>query len=133
MKNLREPLADAKGLESKASAEGDGKPIVCGPGEGNSRSQTGRSLFENSGLVEALFPRSIERGPIEALIPGQRATAKIQNFRARLSAAPLKLSGLGAGRRLHSSGFPRSIERGPIEAHLYSWECGAASRISALD
>ena len=60
------------------------------------------------------FPRSIERGPIEAgpyLLPCLPSSA----FRVQLNAAPLKLL-LHASRGAYRHVFPRSIERGPIEA-----------------
>src|SRR5271157_430471 len=64
------------------------------------------------------FPRSRERGPIEAgrgLRGGARDRA---HFRAHVSAAPLKqlkFQRLELGLRI----FPRSRERGPIEAWIY--------------
>ena len=60
------------------------------------------------------FPRSRERGPVEA--PSRDAPRdQFVRFRAHVSAAPLKLG----SKRLsyHSSClFPRSRERGPVEA-----------------
>src|SRR5271157_1101036 len=61
------------------------------------------------------FPRSRERGPIEAW-RGLRGGARDRaHFRAHVSAAPLKqlkFQRLELGLRI----FPRSRERGPIEA-----------------
>ena len=71
------------------------------PGDGNNRSQSWLWLFENLGLVEALFPRSRERGLIEA----------------RVVTGTLLLLAL----------FPRSRERGLIEAPVER-RCGNAWR-----
>ncbi len=60
------------------------------------------------------FPRSTERGPIEAL-RGRSSNAPTRRFRARQSAAPLKPEGVEV-LRLEQDVFPRSTERGPIEA-----------------
>src|SRR5579883_2980962 len=61
------------------------------------------------------FPRSPERGPIEAQRVVEISSRTWQYFRAHLSAAPLKQY---KGQYSHSSKreFPRSPERGPIEA-----------------
>ena len=56
------------------------------------RSQSGPEFFENSIVGSDAFPRSIERGPIEA--------------------------GISAPSPRHLPTFPRLIERGPIEAGL---------------
>ena len=63
----------------------------------------------------SIFPRSSERGPIEALGILTMLSTVGNYFRAHLSAAPLKLANQIAGRR-NVTGFPRSSERGPIEA-----------------
>ncbi len=68
------------------------------------------------------FPRSSERGPIEA----SRRPAAIRsssNFRAHLSAAPLKQHAARLDDFLAVE-FPRSSERGPIEARFLPaiWE-----------
>src|SRR5208282_4297126 len=61
------------------------------------------------------LPRSIERGPVEAL-PDQREPADFwQSFRAQLSAAPLKRH-VASFCRAGPGVLPRSIERGPVEA-----------------
>src|SRR5579875_719098 len=74
-----------------------------------------RRRFGCIGGRSLLFPRSFERGPIEAKKPLVCVSWRSSYFRAHLSAAPLKL--------LHSLHFaplylefPRSFERGPIEA-----------------
>src|SRR5215471_12707220 len=64
------------------------------------------------------FPRSIDRGPIEASRPHTRRCT-CRPFRDPLIAAPLKL----ARRRIlpwPNPTFPRSIDRGPIEARSWS-------------
>ena len=60
------------------------------------------------------FPRSRERGPIEAST-NFVTPMYFRNFRAHVSAAPLKRIRLPAAQRLRLA-FPRSRERGPIEA-----------------
>ena len=47
---------------------------------------------ENMMVCATLFPRSRERGPVEALPPGLYADWLRIDFRARVSAAPLKPS-----------------------------------------
>ncbi len=62
------------------------------------------------------FPRSYERGPIEA-----RKTLgfglSIRPFRVPMNAAPLKLSEVPTSSK-RGIRFPRSYERGPIEANV---------------
>ena len=63
------------------------------------------------------FPRSSERGPIEAvhrLVAATRCVAS--HFRAHRSAAPLKHVSDQSRRCRRAHEFPRSSERGPIEA-----------------
>ena len=60
------------------------------------------------------FPRSLERGPIEAH-RHSRSWRFVRNFRVHWNAAPLKPLPLSS-RRYEWRGFPRSLERGPIEA-----------------
>src|SRR6516225_4076730 len=67
-------------------------------------------------MTRSQFPRSIERGPIEACYPRPRL-APLPYFRAQLSAAPLK-QGVRHYKIILAAQFPRSIERGPIEAML---------------
>ncbi len=71
-------------------------------------------LRQRSGSNGSAFPRSSERGPIEALL-AEQCHQNLSYFRAHLSAAPLKLvpeRDIGEGEVV----FPRSSERGPIEA-----------------
>ena len=64
------------------------------------------------------FPRSKERGPIEAVgLVGYGVEAS-EDFRAQKSAAPLKPERLVTVHDPHEA-FPRSKERGPIEAAFY--------------
>ena len=63
-----------------------------------------------------MFPRSNERGPIEAPHPGYAGTPPPSRFRARTSAAPLKLRAYERIASERTREFPRSNERGPIEA-----------------
>src|SRR2546426_419421 len=59
------------------------------------------------------FPRTIVRGPIEAML-ADHTEVRAQHFRGRSSAAPLK-----RGSPVHGGVapvFPRTIVRGPIEA-----------------
>jgi hypothetical protein len=60
------------------------------------------------------FPRSSERGPIEACRSSRRSPT-VAHFRTHLSAAPLKL-GSQVGTVCQLDVFPRLSERGPIEA-----------------
>src|SRR5207244_230917 len=60
------------------------------------------------------FPRSIDRGPIEA-IREWSSKGTFRHFRDRLIAAPLKLWHDTAFPSTDYT-FPRSIDRGPIEA-----------------
>ena len=62
------------------------------------------------------FPRSRERGPIEAASDPSSATIRSASFRAHVSAAPLKRVVAGHYVVVDSAVFPRSRERGPIEA-----------------
>ena len=66
--------------------------------------------------ILCLFPRSHERGPIEAVLIGSDDVAAMRTFRVHTNAAPLKrkphLRSVGP-----SPSFPRSHERGPIEAN----------------
>src|SRR5579885_3290495 len=61
------------------------------------------------------FPRSSERGPIEASSRSCRTIRPLHHFRAHPSAAPLKLETADTEFLLEEV-FPRSSERGPIEA-----------------
>ena len=61
------------------------------------------------------LPRSIERGPVEAIIPRSDSEPTSIPFRAQLSAAPLKHDSL-LRFGFAAIGLPRSIERGPVEA-----------------
>ena len=74
--------------------------------------------------MSALFPRSPERGPIEADLESL-FIGTYTNFRALLSAAPLK-HGRAVRQVDHLMLFPRSPERGPIEAfrRLPRWRSG---------
>ncbi len=68
------------------------------------------------GKVAAVFPRSNERGSIEAK-QRQAMSGKSMAFRVQTNAAPLKRTpGTEYSRRIE--GFPRSNERGSIEAAL---------------
>src|SRR5437660_9756153 len=65
--------------------------------------------------VRRPFPRSIDRGPIEAQDDYRQALELQGYFRDRLIAAPLKrITRITPWPRI--SPFPRSIDRGPIEA-----------------
>ena len=64
--------------------------------------------------LQGQFPRSIERGPVEAMLLLAILAVATLSFRAQLSAAPLKLD-LKYSIKCSASGFPRSIERGPVE------------------
>src|SRR5258708_7556417 len=77
------------------------------------------------------FPRSRGRGPVEAN-PARYAVRLPQPaFRAHVSAAPLKLLGHPhAESRLGR--FPRSRERGPVEAGQKSFGAGGTDFLSAL-
>ncbi len=61
------------------------------------------------------FPRSSERGPIEAICRRNRAIFRYRHFRAHPSAAPLKHAIIESDTVINGA-FPRSSERGPIEA-----------------
>ena len=61
------------------------------------------------------FPRSTERGPVEAVTLRGRGPDRAGPFRARLSAAPLKHAEIASIIRANCT-FPRSTERGPVEA-----------------
>ncbi len=69
------------------------------------------------------FPRSHDRGPIEAMFGKDFPCSDPTAFRGHMTAAPLKR---GRGRRGRSGGlgrFPRSHDRGPIEARRWGlWE-----------
>ncbi len=65
-------------------------------------------------MIIGIFPRSYERGPIEAL-PFRRESSAQHAFRVPMNAAPLKLV-IAAASCSAASSFPRSYERGPIEA-----------------
>ena len=63
----------------------------------------------------AEFPRSADRGPIEARVASRCRSIRLRDFRDQLIAAPLK----HACATRHACGaarFPRSADRGPIEA-----------------
>ena len=64
--------------------------------------------------AKAVFPRSSERGPIEAFSASPRPSC-LRAFRVHPNAAPLKPFG-AAGLPVSFGRFPRSSERGPIEA-----------------
>ncbi len=59
------------------------------------------------------FPRSIDRGPIEAA-RSRIGRSRTLDFRDQLIAAPLKPT--SAASDVTALAFPRSIDRGPIEA-----------------
>jgi len=61
------------------------------------------------------FPRSRERGPIEAMYIGLMSNPDATGFRAHVSAAPLKQLVFVQLQQV-AAWFPRSRERGPIEA-----------------
>jgi len=61
------------------------------------------------------FPRSHERGPVEASTTPARTTAARGPFRALTSAAPLKPT-CHSPPKEKPARFPRSHERGPVEA-----------------
>ncbi len=64
------------------------------------------------------FPRSNERGLIEAVRPMRRRTLGPTTFRAQMIAASLKPITYRAGVGRVNQHFPRSIDRGLIEASL---------------
>ena len=64
------------------------------------------------------FPRSAERGSIEALACPVRQAGQERRFHVRLSVAPLKRP-QEAWAPISDSSFPRSAERGSIEALTY--------------
>ena len=64
--------------------------------------------------MEVSFPRSHERGPIEAYARRWGLRREFY-FRAHMSAAPLKQAASRSW-RISLRPFPRSHERGPIEA-----------------
>ena len=78
------------------------------------------------------FPRSNERGPVEATKRYCRKSPPRGNFRARMSAAPLKPP---VSRHNFRAGFrfPRSNERGPVEASFLVFSSPVAGLISALE
>src|SRR5579875_293003 len=61
------------------------------------------------------FPRSFDRGPIEAMRIERTRDTRTDYFRDHLIAAPLML-GVVCGRAVCKDLFPRSFDRGPIEA-----------------
>ena len=77
-------------------------------------------LHERAVLLEIadFLPRSIERGPVEAMV-WRRGSRHDTTFRAQLSAAPLKRLWHRPIAR-HATILPRSIERGPVEAVAWS-------------
>ncbi len=80
-------------------------------------------------IVES-FPRSHERGPIEATRRNRRPTCG-PCFRVLMNAAPLKqivTKGVGGD----PGGFPRSHERGPIEAIATSRRTRRPPTVSAF-
>ena len=76
--------------------------------------------------VPVIFPRSHERGPIEA-IPTQPPFRSFYTFRVHTNAAPLKPI-LRLGVLTLRQPFPRSHERGPIEAS----RCSGAFRLATF-
>ncbi len=62
-----------------------------------------------------LFPRSAERGSIEAASRKRTVLSGSRSFHVRLSVAPLK-PGYGFAEFQRRRMFPRSAERGSIEA-----------------
>ncbi len=67
------------------------------------------------GLEIVVFPRSAERGSIEALASPSTLTPCAVSFHVRLSVAPLKPCGRVV-LPVNEAMFPRSAERGSIEA-----------------
>jgi len=61
------------------------------------------------------FPRSDDRGPIEADKAGRKSEMAYQHFRDQMIAAPLKHVAPEVMARIYAA-FPRSDDRGPIEA-----------------
>jgi len=77
------------------------------------------------------FPRSIDRGPIEASREeAQREYAAL--FPRSIDRGPIEAL-LGPGDRLPALEFPRSIDRGPIEAKSINREAHSAAGVSAVD
>ena len=72
------------------------------------------------------FPRSSERGPIEAAPYAAALFCDVVYFRAHRSAAPLKRARVHRCSYRRAYGFPRSSERGPIEA----WAVRCLPRLS---
>jgi hypothetical protein len=92
--------------------------------------QFARILSRRWRLGWMAYPRSLERGPIEALPPEMVPTVKT-DIRALSSAAPLKRGQRGRHvRRIHR--YPRSLERGPIEAAKRIWWAASGRYIRAL-
>src|SRR5579875_810992 len=74
------------------------------------------------------FPRSPDRGPIEAGVVGGWPEGQPLDFRDHQIAAPLKHCALTLKRKMDVI-FPRSPDRGPIEALsvcAWCWSCAAA-------
>jgi hypothetical protein len=79
------------------------------------RSQTLSECLGTEKVTEGLFPRSTERGPIEASSGNSCVTDNASDFRVQQNAAPLK-RGIDYPIYVSFLLFPRSTERGPIEA-----------------
>ena len=77
-----------------------------------------------------LFPRSIDRGPIEAMPVVQAHGCATNQFPRSIDRGPIE-AGSGAMRMCQKRSFPRSIDRGPIEARIgraNRWSCTAFPR-----
>ena len=70
--------------------------------------------------VESRFPRSNERGPVEARRAPSHNAAPFHHFRARMSAAPLKRDVLAAVRVVRLD-FRARMSAAPLKPISHSW------------
>src|SRR5437870_5223577 len=70
---------------------------------------------EFSAPLKSSYPRSHERGPVEASTGNRREPGAECSIHAHMSVAPLKLFNC-AGKSAAYPFYPRSHERGPVEA-----------------
>ena len=69
-------------------------------------------------FIRLLFPRSAERGSIEAVSSRAASCLRVPRFHAQLSVAPLKPRDARRQPNARQPEFPRSAERGSIEANV---------------
>src|SRR5205085_741533 len=76
-------------------------------------------------FIRLLFPRSAERGSIEAVSSRAASCLRVPRFHAQLSVAPLKPRDARRQPNARQPEFPRSAERGSIEANVVEQSAAA--------